>query len=92
MKKKELRNIHDFSSIKRATRKFHVRLSRAKQCQRNVQKKKCAARAKFFFSLLSPFDSFFFFFLRFSLLSPVGITRFLFFSALLALAKTTSDY
>ena len=56
-KKMELRNIHDFSSIKRATRKFHVRLSRAKQCQRNVKKN------EFFFSLLSPFDSFFFAFL-----------------------------
>ena len=81
MKKKELRNIHDFSSIKRATRKFHVRLSRAKQCQRNVQKKKCAARAKFFFSLLSPFDSFFFFFAFLVAVTGWNYTIFIFFCA-----------
>ena len=63
-KKLELRNIHDFSSIYRATRKFHVRLSLAKQCQRNVPKK-CASRTKFFFSLLSPFNFFFFVFFGF---------------------------
>ena len=40
-------NTYDISSIKRVTRKFLgvLRCSRAKQQQRNVQKK-CAARAK----------------------------------------------
>ena len=44
------KNTFDISSIKRVTRKFLEvsRCSRAKQLQRNVQKK-CAARAKFLF-------------------------------------------
>ena len=43
-------NRYDISSIKRVTRKFLEvsRCSRAKQRQRNVQKK-CAARAKLLF-------------------------------------------
>ena len=52
--KKVNENTYDMSSIKRVTKKFLEvsRCSRAKQRQRNVQKK-CAARAKllFFFSL-----------------------------------------
>ena len=42
---------YDISSIKRVTRKFLevLRCGRAKQRQRNVQKK-CAARAKLFFA------------------------------------------
>ena len=48
--KKVNKKTYDVSSIKRVTRKFLEvsRCSRAKQQQRNVQKK-CAARAKFFF-------------------------------------------
>ena len=48
--KKSENNRYDISSIKRVTRKFLEvsRCSRAKQRQRNVQKK-CAARAKLFF-------------------------------------------
>ena len=48
--KKVNNNRYDISSIKRVTRKFLEvsRCSRAKQRQRNVQKK-CAARAKLFF-------------------------------------------
>ena len=44
------KNTFDISSIKRVTRKFLEvsRCSRAKQWQRNVQKK-CAARATFLF-------------------------------------------
>ena len=44
------KNAYDISSIKRVTRKFLgvSPFSRAKQRQRNVQKK-CAARAKFLF-------------------------------------------
>ena len=45
------RNIYDFSSIKRATRKFHVRWSRAKQWQRNAQN----LHVQSFFSLLNSF-------------------------------------
>ena len=48
---KKVNNIrYDISSIKRVTRKFLEvsRCGRAKQRQRNVQKK-CAARAKLFF-------------------------------------------
>ena len=47
-------NSYDISSIKRVTKKFLEvsRCSRAKQRQRNVQKK-CAARAKLF-SLIRP--------------------------------------
>ena len=51
VKKREYRkNRYDISSIKRVTRKFLEvsRCSRAKQRQRNVQKK-CAARAKLLF-------------------------------------------
>ena len=49
--KKVNKNTYDVSSIKRVTRKFLEvsRCSRAKQQQRNVQKK-CAARAKLFFA------------------------------------------
>ena len=49
--KKVNKNSYDVSSIKRVTRKFLgvSRCSRAKQQQRNVQKK-CAARAKLFFA------------------------------------------
>ena len=49
---------YNISSIKRVTRKFLEvsRCSRAKQRQRNVQKK-CAARAKLFFCLLDLFLS-----------------------------------
>ena len=48
--KKSENNRYDISSIKRVTRKFLEvsRCSRAKQRQRNVQKK-CAARAKLLF-------------------------------------------
>ena len=48
--KKSENNRYDISSIKRVTRKFLEvsRCGRAKQRQRNVQKK-CAARAKLFF-------------------------------------------
>ena len=49
-KKKVNKNTYDISSIKRVTRKFLEvsRCSRAKQRQRNVQKK-CAACAKLLF-------------------------------------------
>ena len=48
--KKGNKNTYDISSMKRVTRKFLgvLRCSRAKQRQRNVQKK-CAARAKLLF-------------------------------------------
>ena len=48
--KKVNENTYDISSIKRVTKTFLEvsRCSRAKQRQRNVQKK-CAARAKLFF-------------------------------------------
>ena len=48
--KKVNKNTHDSSSIKRVTKTFLEvsRCSRAKQRQRNVQKK-CAARAKLLF-------------------------------------------
>ena len=48
--KKVNENTYDISSIKRATKNFLEvsRCSRAKQRQRNVQKK-CTARAKFLF-------------------------------------------
>ena len=55
-KKMERRNIYDFFSIKRATRKFHVRWSRAKQWPRNVQKN--VLHVQSVFSLLSPIDFF----------------------------------
>ena len=56
--KKVNRNTYNISSIKRVTRKFLEvsRCSRAKQRQRNVQKK-CAAHAKFFFRLIRPNDA-----------------------------------
>ena len=46
-------NTYDISSIKRVTKRFLEvsRWSRAKQRQRNVQKK-CAARAKFLFLVI----------------------------------------
>ena len=48
--KKVNENAYDISCIKRVTKKFLevLRCSRAKQRQRNVQKK-CAARATLFF-------------------------------------------
>ena len=51
--KKVNNNRYDISSTKRVTRKFLEvsRCGRAKQRQRNVQKK-CAARAKLFFCLI----------------------------------------
>ena len=51
--KKVIKNTYDISSIKRVIRKFLKvsRCSRAKQQQRNVQKK-CAARTKLLFCLL----------------------------------------
>ena len=51
--KKVNENTYDISSIKRVTKKFLEvsRCSRAKQRQRNVQKK-CAARAKLLLILL----------------------------------------
>ena len=53
--KKVNENTYDISSIKRETKKFLEvsRCSRAKQRQRNVQKK-CAARAKLLFLLIRP--------------------------------------
>ena len=61
------------SSIKRVTRKFLEvsRYSRAKQRQRKVQKK-CAARVKLLFLLITPMIVF----SPFSLPSPLSITRF----------------
>ena len=72
--KKVNENTYDISSIKRVTKKFLEvsRCSRAKQRQRNVQKK-CAERAcKVAFLLISPVVVF----LQFSLPSPLSITRF----------------
>ena len=53
--KKVNENMYDISSIKRVTKKFLevLRCRRAKQRQRNVQKK-CAASAKLLFSLFRP--------------------------------------
>ena len=53
--KKVNENTYDISSIKRVTKKFLEvsRCSRAKQRQRNVQKK-CAARAKLLFLPIRP--------------------------------------
>ena len=67
--KKLNRTTYNISLIKRVSRKFLEvsRCRRAKQRQRNVQKK-CAARAKFFFWLIRPIV----FFLLFSLPSPLG--------------------
>ena len=71
--KKVNENTYDISSIKRVTKKFLEvsRCSRAKQRQRNVQKK-CAARAKLLFLLIRPIAVF----SPFSLPSPLSITRF----------------
>ena len=58
-KKREQEHIrHLHCSIKRVTRKFLEvsRCSRAKQRQRNVQKKNCAAPGKVVFSLIKPTD------------------------------------
>ena len=67
-------NTYDISSIKRVTKKFLEvsRCSRAKQQQRNVQKK-CAARAKLLFLPIRPIGVF-----HYSpvLPSPLSITRF----------------
>ena len=72
--KKVNKKTYDISSIKRVTKKFLEvsRCSRAKQRQRNVQKK-CAARAKLFFFLIRPIVV-----LHRSpeLPSPLSITRF----------------
>ena len=67
-------NTYDISSIKSVTRKFLEvsRCSRAKQRQRNVQKK-CAARAKLFFFLIRPIVVFH---RSPALPSPLSITRF----------------
>ena len=55
MKKRVNNNTSDIPSIKRVTRKFLEvsRNSRAKQRQRNVEKK-CAARVKLLFLLIRP--------------------------------------
>ena len=55
MKKEVNENTYDISSIKRVTKMFLEvsRCSRAKQRQRNVQKK-CAAREKLLFLLIRP--------------------------------------
>ena len=85
--KMERGNIYDFFSIKRATRTFHVLWSRAKQWQRNVQKN--VLHVQTFFFALKPY----WFFLHFSLPSPVSITRFLliFFFWDTTLSKLTSQ-
>ena len=72
--KKGNKNTYDISSIKRVTRKFLgvLRCSRAKQQQRNVQKK-CAARAKLLFLLIRPIVVFH---RSPALPSPLSITRF----------------
>ena len=72
--KKSSENTYDISSIKSVTKKFVEvsRCSRAKQRQRNVQKK-CAARAKLLFLLIRPIDVFH---RSPALRSPPSITRF----------------
>ena len=72
--KKVNENTYDISSIKRVTKKFLEvsRCSRAKQRQRNVQKK-CAARAKLLFLLIRPIVVFHH---SPALPSPLNITRF----------------
>ena len=75
MKKSEQEHVYEISSIKLVTKKF-LKVSccsRAKQRQRNVQKK-CAARAKlFFFFAIRPIVVF----PRSAALpSPLSITRF----------------
>ena len=93
--KKVNENTYDISSIKRVTKKFLEvsRCSRAKQRQRNVQKK-CAARAKLLFLLIRPIVVFH---RSPALPSPLSITRFIFClnkllilsrASLLALAKS----
>ena len=69
--KKVNENTYDISSIKRVTKKFLEvsRCSRAKQRQRNVQKK-CAARAKLLL-LIRPIVVFY---LSPALPSPLSIT------------------
>ena len=69
-------NTYDISSIKRETKKFLEvsRCSRAKQRQRNVQKK-FAARAKLLFWLIRPVVVFH---RSPALPSPLSITRFYF--------------
>ena len=59
-RKKVYRTTYNISSIKRVTRKFLEvsRCRRAKQRQRNVQKK-CASRAKLFCLLIRPIVFFF---------------------------------
>ena len=66
-------NTYNIFSKKNVTKKFLEvsRCSRAKQRQRNVQKK-CAARAKLLFLLIRPIVVF----SAFSLPSPGSITRF----------------
>ena len=73
--KKVNENTYDISSIKRVTKKFLEvsRCSRAKQRQRNVQKK-CATRAKLLFLLIRPVVVFFHHYP--ALPSPLCITRF----------------
>ena len=72
--KKVNENTYDISSIKPVTKKFLEvsRCNRAKQRQRNVQKK-CAARAKFLFLLIRPIAVFH---RSPALPSPLSITRF----------------
>ena len=67
------KNTSDIPSIKRATRKFLEvsRNSRAKQQQRNVKKVCCTCKVAFL--LIRPIV---FFFLPFSLPSPLSIIRF----------------
>ena len=74
--KKVNENTHDISSIKRVTKKFLEvsSCSRAKQRQRNVQKK-CAARAKLLFLLIRPIVVFH---RSPALPSPLSITGFFF--------------
>ena len=71
--KKVNENTYDISSIKRVTKKFLEvsRCSRAKQRQRNVQKKVCCT-CKAAFLLIRPIVVF----SPFSLPSPLSITRF----------------
>ena len=73
MEKKVNKSTSDISSIKRVTRKLLEvsRCSRAKHGQRNVQRK-CAARTKLLFLLITPM----FVFSPFSLPSPLSVTRF----------------
>ena len=74
MKKKVNENTYDISSIKRVTKKFLEvsRCSRAKQRQRNVQKKVCCT-SKVTFLLIRPIVVFH---RSPALSSPLSITRF----------------